>query len=728
MIQMKNYQRTAVEKLTNRIKELLQSPNSSTCIFQAPTGSGKTLMVAMFLQKLVRVLSDSNKISIIWISVRQLHEQSKDKLERYYEGDQLLKCSHFDDLVDRKIGENEILFINWESLNKKEINLYVRDSEEGNNLSTVISNTKEEGREILLVIDESHHTAGAEKSRELVLTIAPKVTLEVSATPHLQDLMSELVRIDLPVVKEEEMIKSEIQVNPGFSNAEFGSQSTDEFVISQALEKREKLRRLYRLEKVSINPLALIQLPDKREGLEDKKDRIISILGEKGITEKNGKLAIWLSEDKSETLPNIEKNDNGVEVLVFKTAIALGWDCPRSSILVIFRESKSFQFTIQTIGRIMRMPELRYYDHPELNVGFVYTNLPNITIAEDYAKDYVTIYEAKRRNDIYHDIHLPSIYLRRQRERTRLSGEYVKIFAKAAKENNLRHKLRLTPSRVTNPVITDGKIVDVDHLGEVKQAGTVEIALSERELQERFDRFVRDCCSPFAPVDSSDRMKTALYTFFEEELGIERFDPQVQRVVLGRENLQLFLDSINQSKLRYVSEVVAKLAERRERQEIEKWEVPLIITYNSLYSQVPASRSIMSPLYVSNPTAPEKGFVRLLEASEKVEWWFRNGDNEIKYFAVYYEDERKYPRAFYPDFLVKFKDSSIGIFDTKAGVTARDAGPRANGLRKYLQTQSLFRKIWGGIVIHHNNSWLYNDQEEYTYDSGNLAGWKVLEL
>lgn len=730
MIELKNYQKAAVRKLTDRTKDLLLSPAvSQTCIFQAPTGSGKTLMVAEFLRKVVRELEGRIGLSFIWISVRQLHEQSKDKLDRYYEGDRLLKCSYFEDLDGKQIGENEVLFVNWDSINKKDINIYVRPNEQENNLSNVIENTKAQGRLILLVIDESHHTASSEKSRELILAISPKVTLEVSATPHLQDLMSELVKVELAAVKEEEMIKSEISVNPGFANADQGSQSTDEFVLGQALERRAKLSRLYRLSKSTINPLVLVQLPDRREGLVDKKDEIVAILNRLGITEQNGKLAIWLSEDKSETLPNIEKNDNSVEVLVFKTAIALGWDCPRASVLVIFRESKSFQFTIQTIGRIMRMPELKYYDgYPDLNKGFVYTNLPNITIAEDYAKDYVTIYESKRRNDIYRDLRLPSIYLKRQRERTRLSGEFVKIFSEVADSNHLRMRTRLVPSKVVNPVMTDGRIADIDKLGVIEQGGVAEIVLPEKELQERFDRFIRDNCSPFAPVDSSDRLKTAIYTFFEEKLGIERFDPQVQKIVLGKENVQLFVDVINQAKTRYASEIVAMIGERRERQDIADWEVPLLISYNSLYTQRTSSKSIMTPLYVSDPSEPERDFMRLLDGSDKVEWWFRNGDNEIKYFAVYYEDQTMYPRAFYPDFIVRFKDASIGIFDTKAGVTARDAGPRARGLWDYIQTRTKIQKIWGGIVIHVSNSWLYNDQKEYVYDTGNLSTWKPLEM
>ena len=429
MIELKDYQKQAVENLHRKIENSLRSSDNEVVIFQAPTGSGKTVMVSELLKELVSKREDDKKFSFVWVSVRMLHEQSKEKLEGYYEDGRVLKCSYFEDLEDKKIGENEILFINWHSINKKDINLFVRENEQDNNLNSVIKNTKEDGRTIILIIDESHHTANSEKSKELIEIISPKITLEVSATPHLTKNVAEIERVRLADVKAEEMIKSEISVNPEFFDIKIGTQSSDGIVIDEALKKREELVKMYKKEGVKINPLMLIQLPDNRAGLTSKKEEIVKILGKKGITEKNGKLAIWLSEDKSDTLPDIEKNKSDVEVLIFKQAIALGWDCPRASILVIFRESKSFTFTIQTIGRIMRMPELKYYSkEPELNKGFVFTNLPNIEITEDYAKDYITVYEAKRDSKIYKNISLPSIYLKRQRERTRLSGEFLKLF------------------------------------------------------------------------------------------------------------------------------------------------------------------------------------------------------------------------------------------------------------------------------------------------------------
>lgn len=728
MIKLKDYQQQAAENLHQKIENSLRSSENEVVIFQAPTGSGKTVMVSEMLKELVRNRRDDKKFSFVWISVRMLHEQSKEKLEKYYEDDKSIKCSYFEDLEDRKIAENEILFINWHSINKKDINIFVKENEQENNLNTIIKRTRGDGRTLILIIDESHHTAGSEKSRELIEVISPKVTLEVSATPHLEESAAEKEKVRLSDVKAEEMIKSEISVNPEFLDIKIGTKSSDEVVIEEALKKREELVKMYKKEKARINPLMLVQLPDNKAGLTSKKEEVIKILDKQGITEKNNKLAIWLSEDKSETLPNIEKNDNEVEVLVFKQAIALGWDCPRASILVIFRESKSFTFTIQTIGRIMRMPELKYYSkEPELNKGFVFTNLASIEITEDYARDYVTVFEAKRDNKLYKDIALPSIFLRRQRERTRLSGEFGKFFMAIAKNNGLQQKVNLKPSKIISPIIADGKIVDIDKSGEIEHKGTINIALNEKELQEKFDKFIVQNCTPYAPADSSDRMKTALYQFFNQEFGFAKYDPKVQAVVLGKENAQLFIDTINLAKEKYKKDVVEKLAEKRELTETPQWEVPIVITYNNRYRQEEQPLSVMKPFYTAKQSEPEKLFIEFLNNSKKIKWWFKNGEGEIKYFAVLRQDDQ----AFYPDFIIQLKDGSVAIFDTKSGRTAEtgDAAPRAEALQKFIKKQNKSgKKLMGGIAIYVNGTWRYNDSEKYEYNPKDLSKWKVLDL
>ena len=309
MMELKDYQTRAVDSLKANVENVLRSSENGNVIFQAPTGSGKTIMVSTLLKELVKNRKDGKKFSFVWVSVRMLHEQSKEKLEKYYEDDRLLQCSYFEDLEDRKISENEILFINWHSINKKDINIYVRENEQDNNLNSIIQHTKEDGREIILVIDESHHTASSEKSKELIEVISPKVTIEVSATPHMQENISGWVKVNLSDVKAEEMIKSEIAVNPEFMNIKLGTKSSDEIVIEQALKKREKLANLYKKEGANVNPLVLIQLPDQKGTLINKKDDVLRILKDKfKLSEENGKLAVWLSEEKTDTLANVEKN------------------------------------------------------------------------------------------------------------------------------------------------------------------------------------------------------------------------------------------------------------------------------------------------------------------------------------------------------------------------------------------------------------------------------------
>jgi len=148
-----------------------------------------------------------------------------------------------------------------------------------------------------------------------------------------------------------------------------------------------------------------------------------------------------------------------------------------------------------------------------------------------------------------------------------LSGEFVSIFTKIAKSNNLLKEINTKPSKIVNPIIADGKIVNIDKSGEIEHRGTINIALDEKELQERFDIFITQNCTPYAPADSSDRMKTAIYQFFNQEFGYEKYDQKVQRLVLGKENVPLFVSIINLAKEKYKKEIVGKLGEKREIQE-----------------------------------------------------------------------------------------------------------------------------------------------------------------
>lgn len=742
-IEFKNYQEKAIVKLKQEVNELLDVEGNKICIFKSPTGSGKTLMIAEFLKRLIDSRIDGKKFSFIWLAVNKLHDQSRNSLKKYYEPLGIgLKCSYFDDLDDRKISENEILFLNWASINKKG-NIYVRENERDNNLTNIVARTKDEGRTIILIIDESHRNAETEKSKELIEDIGPKITIEVSATPQLKGVFRG-VEVELKDVKDEGMIKKEIVINPGFENFKLNKtladKTADEIVVETALKKRAELAKFNEAEASNVNPLMLIQIPDNRKGLIDKKDAVVQLLGKYGITTENGRLAIYLSDKDSKiNLENIEKNENEVEVMIFKQAIAVGWDCPRAAILVLFREWKSIVFSIQTIGRIMRMPEHNHYKTPDLNIGYVYTSLSNIGIAEDIAKEYLTVFEGKRRND-YENIDLTSYHSKRFREETRLSSDFVSVFFQAANELKLRDRISLKHNIVDTKLIASGKITDVDkETKSIEKKGTLDIPKNEVELQNAFDYFARENLAPFAPeLRSIKRINDSLYRFFDKsfKMGVDDW-PKIQGIVLAEENRQIVTDVINRAKELY-QDVVG-----RGKHELvlndDPWNVPRIINYNLNFVEKDYKRSIVQPYFAKTKGSDnlslfeedsdiEVAFIEYLEKARQVRWWFKNGKQDGSYFAVPYVENGQ-ERPFYLDFIVMLTDGRLGLFDTKGGIYAKTAKERAEGLAEYIATENKKDKnLFGGIVLQDKNSWRYHDGKKYTYDPSNLKDWKFLDL
>ena len=122
--------------------------------------------------------------------------------------------------------------------------------------------------------------------------------------------------------------------------------------------------------------------------------------------------------------------DNMTEVLLFKQAIALGWDCPRAAVLLIFRKMQSDTFTIQTVGRILRMPEQKFYTNNALNIGYVYTDISKDKIqivAEDM--DYLDkdTLQAMRRENL-ENVELKSYYrVYKSSDRNRLGPDFKQI-------------------------------------------------------------------------------------------------------------------------------------------------------------------------------------------------------------------------------------------------------------------------------------------------------------
>jgi len=737
-MQLKDYQNTAIKKLLLRSKELLAQSGEKKVIFKAPTGSGKTIMTAEFLKQLINDKEIKKPLSFIWTAPRKLHTQSKEKLEKYYEDTRALECSNFEDLTDKQIGENEILFLNWESINKKDKNTIVKENEKEFYLGKIVENTKEEGREIVLIIDESHHHATSEISQDLISDIAPRLTIEVSATPVISN-PDEIVSVPLEDVKLEGMIKKSVILNPNFKNVLSGNSlktiladGTDAMVLEEGIKKRAEIAKEYKEAGIDINPLLLIQLPDRKTQAEDQvKNDVVRILKDKyEMTTENGKLAIYLSEEK-ENLENIAKNNHETEVLIFKQAIALGWDCPRAQVLVLFRDWKSLTFSIQTVGRIMRMPDpdTGHYNQEILNHGFVFTNLADIEIKEDMARNYVTIYTSQRTEN-YKPIKLESVYRLRQREKTRLSPKFINIFLDEAKKYDLEKKIETKGQKLELSLISDYEAEGVDKLMGASIVGEEKINIkNEYDLQKIYDYFVKNNLSPFYPEDRSiGRLKEAIYYFFRMRLGMEYTDrfAEIINIVLSPKNSQHFINVIDSTKEKYIADTQKRASDL---QKLTEWELPEMLNYGGNYAELKTKLSAMNPFYYDNKWKTEESFIKFLEKSDQIEWWFKNGDRDATFFAVpYIENDEQKP--FYVDFIVKFKDGKTGLFDTKSGNTIKDAREKSDGLQEYIKKH---KNISGGIVANTNSRdfsgrWMCYKKQGTELNSDDFSNWELLEI
>ena len=475
------YQKKYVRRLVDTATEILtdEDRDTGTIVFKAPTGSGKTYMVSQAMTHIVKE-NPNVAFAFIWISVNKLHEQSLNSLSRYFEDERLLECLTNSELNNNTIEQNEIMFVNWESINK-ENSLFRVDNELNWNLQTVVENTKDEDKTIVLLIDESHRNAKTDKSQELIDIISPRLVIEITATP--KPSTGTLIDIPLQAVIREGMIKKEIQINA----AKQEQVKSNKDLLLFALRKRKQLQTAYQSLGTNINPLLLIQIPNKKANdIIQPEDEIIEILSNQGISVQSGKLALWLSEDKRNK-EDVESNISPVEVLIFKEAIALGWDCPRASILFLQREwnNERFEFNIQTLGRIMRMPEqMHYEDKPELNVGYVYSASNAFTIVEELAKDYVSEQKLIIDNEIYNKRpQLFNEHIRRKRELTRLSGDFKTVFNEAAKANNLKEKINTNVTQISKQIKLSGKIEELDKEQDVAFDNSRTIEKSKAEIQ-----------------------------------------------------------------------------------------------------------------------------------------------------------------------------------------------------------------------------------------------------
>lgn len=784
MIQLKDYQRKAVRELKQKMIEMLNLPDErQKLVFKAPTGSGKTVMTSALLDELTQELPENGdciytRVAWVWIAPNKLHQQSYRSMRNFFSETRSLRPVMFDECDHLEgLQQGDVLFLNWESINKDN-GVMIRDNEQNRTLFELLRRTRIQSNvPIVVVIDEEHMFGGrnAMKSEKVLKSINPKIELRISATPVTMSFQA--VEVRRSEVVAEEMIKKGVELNPNVrSSNEQTSLTVNQQLLVKALKKREELAKAYA--EYGINPLLLIQLPNDTSDTLSNDEKTIAeemkayLQDMCNISVENGKLAVWLSKDKSPNLDTITKADDMTEVLLFKQAIALGWDCPRASVLLIFRELKSMTFTTQTVGRILRMPEQRFYRDDRLNHGYVYTNLSEdiIQIVGDDMNYLSTIF-ANRRPE-FNSITLRSVYQDKNgARRNRLGADFRALFLKMMEREWEQNPMMLfneedffesdgeTDDNTSNEAEMEAKLVQNRHNAKkhgiqtdvsrifvaipkdtpmTGESGLVEItdkariALNASELDTLFTLFCRKNVGSFGKHDSTPVLKGAIEKALEDYLQI--FSMDVPKVVLYHRNRPHFEDLIRKAIARY-SALLGKQEEETSNEAPYKeftWEVPETRIYNaeknvSREGEI-YNHALMPYFEQKGVSIPEYKFARWIDAQrEEVDWWYKNGDEGKQHFAVPYETQDGKNRCFYVDFIIRLKDGTILLLDTKTHGSDENGKEKNNALYKFVESyREKGIKMYGGVLIQEGDNWYFPDGLVDNIDS--TDGWRRLDL
>ena len=627
--------------------------------FSSPVGSGKTIMLGQYMNQLpikLKSLGIEEPISFFWISPGKgkLDEQSKNKINKLSSN---INCMLLKDLlVNQEIKQNDAIFTDWQKLNSDN-NIAWRNGD-FNGLDFILNNRN---TKIILIIDEAHDTSSTEISQNIIDKINPFLTVYVTATP--KNIVGKNINVEIDDVISEGLIKSSVEIN---ENIKFQKDSSFvDILISKAIDKRNELEKLYRKNDRDIIPLCLIQIENDSSYDRDNSSSITNCqrlkqkLIDFGIDEE--KIAIWLATEKSENLNDIVNND--VQFLIFKQAVATGWDCPRSQILVRLRETSSIIFDIQTIGRIMRMPELYHYAIKELNKAYIYTDDDNF--------EYNATIDEKMKSKIRSELNVSYIKEKFISEKMEMSitSEKMSIQYSGLIDGETLYDLLfkiLTPEikKLNKDITITRKFLygDIEtnkfYDNKFEMSSNKTIDLSDKDISDRFYYYVKKIYTKF-------NISNYLYSIAERS-NINRKD--FRKIFLAnREQLTLIIknaiDKYENTNLKFRTKRIYTIPEQAY---FNKY-IETNIDNNYIYNKLPDFKFLFENKLIKEP---EYKFSKYLLENNKIKCWWKNGDMGEDYFSILYKIKTPQTKItetipFYPDYLMITKKNELFIIETK---------------------------------------------------------------
>ena len=724
-MELKEFQLNAVKSLF----EAMETP-ARDIILKSPTGSGKTIILTYFMHQYIQSFP---KTVFVWLTPGKgnLEEQSKAKMDKYIHASQTKLLS---DVMTAGFEENDSCFINWEKLTKKGNNA-LKDSERTNFLEH-IQHALNDGIRFVIIVDESHQN-NTIKADEIIQYFHTDKIIRCSATPK-GIAKAEIIEIPEEEVIAAGLIKKMLVINQDFPQT-VETENQTAFLLEKALQKQRELRAAFLQGGNDINPLIVIQIPNKSETLLDGVERYLET---QGLTYENGQLAVWLS-DRHENLDGIDKPNAASSAVIIKQAVATGWDCPRAHILVKLRDNMDETFEIQTIGRIRRMPEAKHYQNDLLDSCYLYTFDEKFTAGVKMALDKGALNACTLflKNE-YKDITLTG------EQRTMVTSTRNPQKALQAIVSYAQKELGIGTNKTENRTRLQAagyemseNIVKHTLSGETATLDFAAADMNTIAVTEKLNTHThgRDYHHKIGKIGLEIGMEYSYMNTIIRKLFDKNF--KYSRKILALEPREVYAFVINNAdRLRHLvreamAYELAQLSLEVPAKSYYDFRIPqsCMFTYNGEAKTQLVMKKNVYQNYLSSAaprSTPEVKFEKFCERSESVEWWYKNGDKGNEYFSIVYVDNSNRQKLFYPDYIISV-GSQIWIIETKGGFdrsgNSQDIDlytPKKFGvLKAYLDEHGLK----GGIVRNDaTTDELCICMEHYSDDIGS-DDWQVLE-
>jgi superfamily II DNA or RNA helicase len=327
-------------------------------LIQAPTGAGKTLIAGMVAQE----FSKETKIVWLWFTpFAGLVEQARISIKNDFQGLRVrdISCER----VARGTRSGDVFVTTWASVatSRKNAKRIRRDGDESVSLDHFLEQLRDSGFKVGVLVDEAHHTfsTGTESVKFYREVLKPDFTLMITATPDDQDAenfrkSSGIAVLHRVTVSRLDAVEAKL-IKGGIKSVAYlaGEQHRDlvDFGLAALMDGVRvhlAIKAQLAAEGIDMVPLLLVQVDSSEKSVAKAKKDLMSF----GIREEA--IAVYTSKEPDDELLAVAR-DESREVLIFKMAVALGFDAPRAFTLVSMRGAQDRDFGVQIVGRILRV-------------------------------------------------------------------------------------------------------------------------------------------------------------------------------------------------------------------------------------------------------------------------------------------------------------------------------------------------------------------------------------